>query len=292
MRHSPLLDSSITTKSTSFAFAISFAPSTNRSFIAAYRPSVSGLKSSKEGPGDNTEPRLIYKPRGRGIHSNVNAYGRRAEGPVLQEEVPQMVETTPSFRIFPGQAHPLGVSELENGINFAIFSQHATGITLCLSLREREEHDKLNGGMVELTLDPRVNKTGDIWHICVEDLPRGDVLYGYRVDGPKGWHRGHRFDRSIILIDPYAKLIEGRRVFGDSSNKMAKFFGTYDFSSLPFNWGDNYKLPNIPEKDLIIYEMNVRAFTADESSVLDSSIRGSYLGVIEKVNSFGEINTF
>lgn len=283
MLHSPLFDSSITTKSTSFAFAVSFASSTNRSFIAAYRPSVIGLKSSKEGPGDNTDPRLIYKPRARGIHSNVNAHGSRAEVPVLQEEVPQMVETTPSFRIFPGQAYPLGVSELENGVNFAIFSQHATSITLCLSLQEREEHDKLDGGMVELTLDPRVNKTGDIWHICVEDLPRGDVLYGYRVDGPQGWHQGHRFDRSIILIDPYAKLIEGRRVFGDSSNKMAKFFGTYDFSSLPFNWGDNYKLPNIPEKDLIIYEMNVRAFTADESSGLDSSIRGSYLGVIEKI---------
>lgn len=50
-----------------------------------------------------------------------------------------MVETMPSFRIFPGQAYPLGVSELENGVNFAIFSQHATSITLCLSLQERLE---------------------------------------------------------------------------------------------------------------------------------------------------------
>ncbi|KAE9457384.1 hypothetical protein C3L33_10706, partial [Rhododendron williamsianum] len=295
MLHSPLLDSSTITKSTPFAFAVSTASTANRSFIAAHRPSITGLKSSKEGPSDNIDPSVIYKTRGRGRFKIVSAYGRRAEEHVLEEEVPQMVESRPSFRTFPGQAYPLGVSELEDGVNFAIFSQHATGVTLCLSLPERifvyningpfsrEEHDKLDGGMVEMTLDPRVNKTGDIWHICIEDLPRGDVLYGYRVDGPRGWHQGHRFDRSIILIDPYAKLIEGRRVFGDSSNKMAKFFGTYDFSSLPFNWGDNYKLPNIPEKDLIIYEMNVRAFTADESSGLDPSKRGSYLGIIEKI---------
>ncbi|XP_058221329.1 isoamylase 3, chloroplastic isoform X2 [Rhododendron vialii] len=285
MLASPLLDSSTITKSTSFAFALSTASTANRSFIAAHRPSITGLKWSKEGSSDNIDPRVIYKgrQRGRGRFKSVSAYGRRAEERVLEEEVPQMVESRPSFRTFPGQAYPLGVSELENGVNFAIFSQHATGVTLCLSLPEREEHDKLDGGMVELTLDPRVNKTGDIWHICIEDLPRDDVLYGYRVDGPRGWHQGHRFDRSIILIDPYAKLIEGRRVFGDSSNKMAKFFGTYDFSSLPFNWGDNYKLPNIPEKDLLIYEMNVRAFTADESSGMDPSIRGSYLGIIEKI---------
>lgn len=50
-----------------------------------------------------------------------------------------------------------------------------------------------------------------------------------------------------MLIDPYAKLIEGRRVFGDGSNKTAQFFGTYDLDGLPFDWGDDYKLPNIPE---------------------------------------------
>ncbi|KAH9690574.1 isoamylase 3 [Citrus sinensis] len=140
-----------------------------------------------------------------------------------------------------------------------------------------EKLDWQDGGMIELPLDPCVNKTGDIWHICIEDLPRSEVLYGYRVDGPRDWHQGHRFDSSIVLIDPYAKLVEGRRHFGDASAKLSKFLGTYDFESLPFDWGDNYKLPNIPEKDLVIYEMNVRAFTGDESSGLDPEIRGSYL---------------
>ncbi|OIW21837.1 hypothetical protein TanjilG_12946 [Lupinus angustifolius] len=121
------------------------------------------------------------------------------------------------------------------------------------------------------------------------DLPRSNVLYGYRIDGPQDWGKGHRFDSSTVLVDPYAKLIEGRRYFGDISMKVSKFLGTYDFDSLPFDWGENYKLPNIPEKDLVIYEMNVRAFTIDESSGLDSKIRGSYLGVIEKISHLLEL---
>lgn len=73
------------------------------------------------------------------------------------------------------------------------------------------------------------------------------MLYGYRIDGPRDWRQGHRFDSSIMLIDPYAKLVESRRFFGDASRKLSKFYGTYDFDSLPFDWGDDYKPPNIPE---------------------------------------------
>lgn len=56
---------------------------------------------------------------------------------MIQEEAPPMLEVSPSWKVTPGQAHPLGVSELESGINFAIFSQHATSVTLCLVLPER-----------------------------------------------------------------------------------------------------------------------------------------------------------
>ncbi|PON70059.1 Glycoside hydrolase [Trema orientale] len=207
----------------------------------------------------------------------------RAQEGVLEEEALQASETSQKWRTLPGQAFPLGVSEVDSGINFAIFSQHATAVTLCLSLAKREALGRTDGGMVELALDPQANKTGDIWHICIKDLPRSNVHYGYRIDGPQSWHQGHRFDSSIVLVDPYAKLVDGRRYFGDVSEKFSKFLGTYDFDSLPFDWGDNYKFPDIPEKDLVIYEMNVRAFTADESSGLDPDIRGSYLGVIEKI---------
>ncbi|GJN33726.1 hypothetical protein PR202_gb22348 [Eleusine coracana subsp. coracana] len=147
--------------------------------------------------------------------------------------------------------------------------------------RRRRTQDDVE--FVEFTLDHQKNKTGDIWHVLVEGLPASGVLYGYRVDGPKGWEQGHRFDNSVILLDPYAKLVSGRKFFGVEDEKSSQLFGTYDFDSSPFDWGDDYCLPNLPETDLVIYEMNVRAFTADESSGLHQAVRGSYLGVIEKI---------
>ncbi|XP_060673369.1 isoamylase 3, chloroplastic isoform X2 [Ziziphus jujuba] len=250
--------------------------------VASSRVLDMGFKLSKQASGSNQQC-CFRKAWDRIRHRIMNVFGRRAHERVLEEEAPQVSETGPSWKIFPGQAVPLGVSEVDTGINFAIFSQHATSVTLCLSLPDREKTGGPDGGMVELALDPQMNKTGDIWHICIKDLPRSNVQYGYRFDGPRDWNQGHRFDSSIVLIDPYAKLVEGRRYFGDANYKFSKFLGTYDFDSLPFDWGDSYKLPNIPEKDLVIYEMNVRAFTADESSGLEPDIRGSYLGVIDMI---------
>lgn len=80
-----------------------------------------------------------------------------------------------------------------------------------------------------------------------QDIPFEGVRYGYRVDGPEGWEQGHRFDKSKVLLDPYAKLVEGRRIFGDAAQKDAPFLGTYDLTSSQFDWGDGYKLPAIPE---------------------------------------------
>ncbi|XP_004299680.1 PREDICTED: isoamylase 3, chloroplastic-like [Fragaria vesca subsp. vesca] len=240
-----------------------------------------GLKLSKQATGSSQQG-LVRKTRDHVKHSTANAYGQGAPGSVLEEEA-QLPETSQPWETSPGQASPLGVSEVDRGVNFAIFSQHATAVTLCIKVADRGQFGGPDGGMTELALDPNENKTGDIWHICIKDFPRSNVLYGYRIDGPHGWDQGHRFDSSIVLIDPYAKLVEGRRCFGDSREKLSGFLGTYDFDSSPFDWGDNYKLPNIPENDLVIYEMNVRAFTADESSGLDPNVRGSYRGLIDKI---------
>lgn len=67
------------------------------------------------------------------------------------------------------------------------------------------------------------------------------------MNGPEDWKQGHRFDSSIVLIDPYAKLVEGRRFFGDKADPLSGFLGTYDFDSPSFDWGEDYALPNIPE---------------------------------------------
>ncbi|KAL2634265.1 hypothetical protein R1flu_005744 [Riccia fluitans] len=187
-----------------------------------------------------------------------------------------------------GQPSPLGVSELDGAVNFAIVSQHAYAVSLCLYIGVSDPTEP-GEPTFELVLDPERNKSGNIWHICVQDIPLKGVLYGYRVDGPKGWDKGHRFDKSKVLIDPYAKYVDGRRIFGDLSKRNTPFLGSYDVNPEEFDWGENYKLPAIPEADLVIYEMNVRAFTADESSGVDPKKRGSYLGLIEKIPHLVEL---
>ncbi|XP_019438520.1 PREDICTED: isoamylase 3, chloroplastic-like, partial [Lupinus angustifolius] len=198
-----------------------------------------GLKFNKQASGSklNSGHGIFTETRDRAKLRTTNIYDGRAQEALLEEEASRLLESRPSWKIFPGQAFPLGVSEVDNGINFSIFSRHATAVTLRLVFPKSGSTGRLNGGIIELALDPHSNKTGDIWHICIEDLPRSNVLYGYRIDGPQDWGKGHRFDSSTVLVDPYAKLIEGRRYFGDISMKVSKFLGTYDFDSLPFDWG-------------------------------------------------------
>ncbi|CAN6167297.1 unnamed protein product, partial [Urochloa humidicola] len=209
------------------------------------------------------------------------AQSRKAGKSVIEEMGHTSSDCEVPLKYSSGKAFPLGVSQVEGGLNFAIFSQHASSVILCLKLPERGTQDDVQ--IVEFALDRQKNKTGDIWHVSVEGLPTSGVLYGYRINGPQGWQQGHRFDDRVILLDPYAKLVSGRKYFGVEEDKPRQLFGTYDFDSSPFDWGDDYKLPNLPETDLVIYEMNVRAFTADESSRLGPAIRGSYLGVIDKI---------
>ncbi|XP_004501686.1 isoamylase 3, chloroplastic isoform X1 [Cicer arietinum] len=285
MLHQPLLCTSRSFHASLFSAAANTPKPTSLAGNLSTRHIWLKFTNQATGSTSNNSCRGIVSETRDGVKlrtTNTNAYGR-AQEEVIKDEAVKGMENKPSWEISPGQTFPLGVSQVDNGVNFAIFSQHATAVTLCLVFPERGPIGTLDGGIIELALDPHLNKTGDVWHICIEDLPRSNVLYGYRIDGPQDWGKGHRFDRSIVLVDPYAKLIEGRRHFGDISMKLSKFLGTYDFDSLPFDWGENYKLPNIAEKDLVIYEMNVRAFTNDESSGLDNNIRGSYLGVIEKI---------
>uniref|UniRef100_A0A8R7QIH2 Glycosyl hydrolase family 13 catalytic domain-containing protein n=1 Tax=Triticum urartu TaxID=4572 RepID=A0A8R7QIH2_TRIUA len=222
--------------------------------------------------------------RFRSVRStSVGAQTGNAGRIVTEERESAMAGTEVPLKYSSGKASPLGVSQVESGLNFAIFSQNASSVTLCIKLPERGTKDEESEKVVEFALDCQKNKTGDIWHVSVEGLPTSGVLYGYRVNGPQGWEQGHRFDSNIILLDPYAKLVSGRNYFGVDNGKPSQPFGTYDFDSSPFDWGADYQLPNLPETDLVIYEMNVRAFTADESSGLDAAVRGSYLGFIDKI---------
>ncbi|XP_028554417.1 isoamylase 3, chloroplastic-like [Dendrobium catenatum] len=95
-------------------------------------------------------------------------YNQGIEGSVLEEKDSEMLEIGLPLKYFVGRAHPLGASIVDGGINFALFSQHASSVILCISISERNGVVKLLKSRIEVPLDPQKNKTGDIWHICVE----------------------------------------------------------------------------------------------------------------------------
>lgn len=173
-----------------------------------------------------------------------------------------------------GSHEPLGVSRENKGINFALFSEHASGITLCL-FSPTAKHP-----FAEIALDPELNKTGYIWHILLKDLPGDQIEYGYKVTGPSEDPR-NLFDPEKLLSDPYAKGLNtshewGFKEYADpSSTPRGKVILEH-----PFDW-EKVTPPRLPMKDLIIYEMHVRSFTHHPSS--RTKFPGTFLGIVEKI---------
>ena len=103
-----------------------------------------------------------------------------------------------TVNIWPGKPYPLGATWTGEGVNFAIFSEHATGVELCL-------FDNVDAPK-ETARIPFREQTGGVWHAFLPELRLGQ-LYGYRVYGPFDPNRGLRFNESKLLLDPYAKSI-------------------------------------------------------------------------------------
>lgn len=177
-----------------------------------------------------------------------------------------------------GEPKPYGASLSRDGINFAIFSKHATTTTLVLFERDDQTH-------VELPLDPRLNKTGDVWHILVQGVD-SDIAYGWRFDRqPNENPLVHRFDPSNVLLDPYAQAIIGGEEWGVSREKIQRIRKCI-MPSHSFDWELDQPL-NTPLADSIIYEMHVRGFTKHGSS--NVSAPGTFLGLIEKIPYLKEL---
>ena len=175
------------------------------------------------------------------------------------EEV--LAPSTSALSVSRGSPLPLGATQIRNGINFAIFSRHATSVTLALFRPDQERPFR------EISFDARFNRTGDIWHAFIEGLDRG-VRYGYRMDrGSNTKPVLHRYNPEIILLDPYAKATSG-----DASRGVILDDG--------FDWGADQPL-NIPLSETIIYEVHVRGFTRDPSSHVRRP--GTFAGLIEKI---------
>ena len=129
--------------------------------------------------------------------------GRRFEMRALSVGRYRVVaEAWPELAIAPvevtakGTAHPLGATPDKSGVNFSIFSSHATSVELLLF----QNHDDAAPFQV-IEFDPYINKTFHFWHVFVEGLPSG-THYAFRIDGPSSVEAGHRFNRNKVLIDP------------------------------------------------------------------------------------------
>lgn len=169
---------------------------------------------------------------------------------------------------------PLGSSFRENGVNFALFSEHATTVTLCLFSPNAKTP------FAEIPLDPHLNCTGQVWHILLKNLSDKSLEYGFRVDGPKSL-RGSAFDPRKILLDPYAKGLNTTQKWGCKNTNSAQWppRGKVILDA-PFDW-QGTRPPRIPVEKLIIYEMHVRGFTNHPSSQTTSP--GTFLGIVEKI---------
>jgi glycogen operon protein len=186
-------------------------------------------------------------------------------------------------RIEPGHFHPLGATWDGRGVNFALFSQHATAVELCLFDAEGNEQ---RVGVPWRSLY--------VWHVYVPGLVPGQ-RYGWRVHGPFEPKVGHRFNHNKLLVDPYARALDGALdwrapVYGyprDGKSDDLSFDGRDDAYGKPrgvviddaFNWGPQGDPPlRTHWHDTVLYELHVRGFTKLHPDVPEEH-RGTYLGV-------------
>jgi isoamylase len=183
-----------------------------------------------------------------------------------------------------GAASPLGVTWIaeEAAFNFAIYSKHASEVTLLFYTQEDVAQP-----VYEHRFDPWINKSGRIWHCRIKaESISGACYYAYRVSGPNEPGRGHRFDDQKILIDPHARSLyfpehfsrEVAQLPGSNAGRAA--LGVV-LGEVPFQW--TKAPPPVHTFDLIIYELHVRAFTVRENSGVSSSKRGTFAGLTEKI---------
>jgi glycogen operon protein len=182
------------------------------------------------------------------------------------------------MQVWPGKPYPLGATYDGIGTNFAVFSEVAEKIELCL-FDERQRETRLQ--MPEVT--------GYVWHAYLPDAGPGQ-RYGFRVHGPWDPQHGLRCDPQKLLLDPRAKAIEGQvkwdeAVFSYRFDKPDERNGKDSAAFVPksvvinpyFIWGDDRR-PNTPMNETIIYELHVKGFTARHPGIPDET-RGTYAGL-------------
>lgn len=187
------------------------------------------------------------------------------------------------LEIWPGSPTPLGAQFDGQGVNFALYSQHAHAVELLL-------FDSAEDEVGAATALP--DKTGPVWHGYVPGLAPGQH-YGYRVHGPFNPAEGHRFNPRKVLLDPYArqlgrgmgwhKALFGHAVSPRQRDTVANLLDSAAYAPLGvvtesrFDWSRDER-PNIPWKDTVIYETHVKGLTKLHPDVPEP-LRGTYAGL-------------
>lgn len=183
--------------------------------------------------------------------------------------------------VWPGRPYPLGATWDGSGVNFALFSENAQKVELCLF----DESGEREVERIELA-----EKTDHVFHCYLPEAGPGQ-LYGYRVHGPYEPGNGHRFNPNKLLLDPYARDVHGtvdweHDHFGYEMGKDGDTFSEKDNASgMPkgrvvdtsFTWGEDRR-PDVPWEDTIIYEVHVKGFTKLHPEVPEP-LRGTYAGL-------------
>lgn len=192
-----------------------------------------------------------------------------------------------SLTLTAGRPWPMGATLSGEGVNFAVFSAHATGMDLCLFSGD---------GRREVARLPITARDGDVWHIHVGGIGAGQQ-YGFRAHGPYAPDQGHRFNAHKLLMDPYGRGLAGRLRWSDAlmGYKIGSSRGDQSFDSrdsafaVPksvvvdpsFDWGDDCA-PLTPLCDTVIYEAHVKALTARHPGI-PAALRGTYAGLAHPV---------
>jgi len=191
---------------------------------------------------------------------------------------------TAARRVWPGRPYPLGATWDGRGVNFALWSERATRVELCLFDSPDAERESVR--------IPLQEQTDMVWHAFLPDIAPGQ-LYGYRVHGLYEPQHGHRFNPNKILLDPYAKMV-GRLTRWDDSlfgytvgspDEDLSFDERDSAAYAPlgavidpaFTWGDDRR-PNTPMHETLIYEMHVRGLTKLHPKIPEN-VRGTYAGL-------------
>ena len=179
-----------------------------------------------------------------------------------------------------GSPYPLGATVTATGVNFSVFSYHATRAELLLF----DTEDSTEPSHI-IDLVPGRNRTSHYWHTHLPGINAGQH-YGYRMSGPYAPELGHRFDSEKVLLDQYARAISSRNYQRSVAARSGDNAGTAPKSVVAdlsaYDWEGDRPLDH-PFSSTVLYEVHVGGFTRNPNSGVAEEKRGTYAGLIEKV---------